>query len=137
MKSAEQIKEYYRGKKVLVTGGAGFIGSHLVEMLVEIGAKVTVPVRPTSNLGFLKAVEDDIRVDEANLFDRVSVDRVMQGQDILLHLAAAKGGGIAHSMGHHGSLFRDNMLTSVNVLDAARAADIGRTLVVSSLSAGT
>ena len=79
-----------------------------------------------------KSVEDDIRVDEANLFDRASVDRAMQGQDILLHLAAAKGGGIAHSMGHHGSLFRDNMLTSVNVLDAARCADVGRTLVVSS-----
>lgn len=132
MRSAEQIAEYYRGKRVLVTGGAGFVGSHLVEMLVELGAEVTVPVRQSTCLSFLKSVEKAVHIMQADLFDRPSVDRVMQGQQMLMHLAAAKGGGIVHSMGHHGSLFRDNMLSSVNVLDAARCAGIPRSVVVSS-----
>jgi nucleoside-diphosphate-sugar epimerase len=132
LRSAAQIKEFYRRKKVLVTGGAGFIGSHLVEMLVELDAKVTVPIRKTTRMDFLKAVKKDIRIVEADLFDRQCVDSVMKGQEIVMHLAAAKGGGIVHSMGNHGSLFRDNMLSSINVLDSARCASVARCLVVSS-----
>jgi len=126
------LADYYRGKNVLVTGGAGFIGSHVVEMLVELGAAVTVPVRKTTNCRYLRAVERDIRILDADLFDRQAMDRVLRGQQIVLNLAAAKGGGIANSILHHGSLFRDNMLSFINVLDAARTAGVERFLVVSS-----
>ena len=127
-----KLAEFYEGKRVLVTGGAGFIGSHLVEMLVQLGAIVTVPVRKTTGLRYLAEVEKDINLVEADLFDRKSVDAVIKGHSIVMHLAAAKGGGIAHSMRHHGSLFRDNMLSFINVLDAARCASTDRFLVVSS-----
>lgn len=126
------LQEYFEGKSVLATGGAGFIGSHLVEMLVELGAKVTVPVRQSTSLAYLSEVESQVAIEEADLFDRGQVDSVMRGHDIVMHLAAAKGGGIAHSMEHHGSLFRDNMLSFINVLDSAREAAIPRTLVCSS-----
>lgn len=126
------LQEYFEGKRVLATGGAGFIGSHLVEMLVELGAKVTVPVRQSTSLAYLSDVEEEITIEEADLFNRAQVDSVISGHDIVMHLAAAKGGGIAHSMEHHGSLFRDNMLSFINVLDAAREARIPRTLVCSS-----
>ena len=127
------LQQYFEGKRVLATGGSGFIGSHLVEMLVELGAKVTVPVRKTTSLAYLSNVAAEVAIEEADLFDRVQVDRVMKkGHDVVMHLAAAKGGGIAHSMDHHGSLFRDNMLSFINVLDSAREAVIPRVLVCSS-----
>jgi GDP-L-fucose synthase len=126
------LSEFYEGEKVLVTGGAGFIGSHLVEMLVQLGATVTVPVRKSTKTEFLKSVERDIDIVEADLSNRDSVDSVMRGQRVVMHLAAAKGGGIAHSMLHHGSLFRDNMLSFINVLDSARLESVGRFLVTSS-----
>ncbi len=116
----------------MVTGGAGFIGSHVVEMLVERGAKVTVPVRNPAKTDFLNDVRDKISIVEADLRNRPRVDALMQGQEIVMNLAAAKGGGIAHSMKHHGSLFRDNMEPFLQVLDSARAAGVERFLVVSS-----
>jgi GDP-L-fucose synthase len=126
------LTEFYRKKRVLVTGGAGFVGSHLVEALVKLDAEVTVPVRPSTQRGFLKAVESDVNIIEADLCHRPSVDSVMKGQQLVLHLAAAKGGGIAHSMRHHASLFRDNMFSFLPVIDAARCAAVERFLVVSS-----
>ncbi|TSC89234.1 MAG: Uncharacterized protein G01um10143_615 [Parcubacteria group bacterium Gr01-1014_3] len=126
------MADFYANKKVFVTGGAGLIGSHLVEMLVERGAKVTVPVRKTTKLDFLESVRDKITVVEVDLFDKPSVLRAMKGQEIVLNLAAAKGGGIAHSMAHHASLFRDNITSFMNVIDAAREVGVERFLVVSS-----
>jgi len=101
-------------------------------MLVDQGADVTVPVRATTNLDFLKGVSDSIKIVAADLRDRNSVARVVQGQEIVLNLAASKGGGIVHSMQHHASLFRDNLNTFMNVIDAARLAHVERFLVVSS-----
>lgn len=124
--------DFYRSRRVLVTGGAGFAGSHLVEALVAIGCNVRVPVRASTDLSFLDAVIDDVEIVEANLFDPEATARAMRDQEAVLHLAAAKGGGIVHSMKHHGSLFRDNMLASIHVLDAARDADVSRFLMVSS-----
>jgi len=126
------LAAFYKSKRVLVTGGAGFIGSHVVEMLVDLGAVVTVPVRQTTDTGFLAAVRSSIQVADGNLFDPYKVDALMKDKDVVLHLAAAKGGGIAHSMQHHGSLFRDNMLSFIHVLDAARRHPVSRLLVVSS-----
>ena len=73
MMCATQLAEFYQGKRVLVTGGAGFIGSHLTEMLVELGAMITVPVRQTTQLDFLHQIASHIDIVEADLFDRPSV----------------------------------------------------------------
>ena len=128
----EAIRSFYRKRSVLVTGGAGFAGSHLVEALVRTGARVRVPVRESTRVDFLVDVINDIEIVEADLFDSADAHRAIEGQDVVLHLAAAKGGGIDYSMRHHGSLFRGNMLSAIHILDAARDAQVERFVAVSS-----
>ncbi|MGH9387575.1 MAG: NAD-dependent epimerase/dehydratase family protein [Vicinamibacterales bacterium] len=128
----EAVSTYYRKRSVLVTGGAGFAGSHVVEALVAMGARVRVPVRESTKLSFLADVISDIEIVDADLFDAAEARGAVEGQDIVLHLAAAKGGGISHSMLHHGSLFRSNMLSAIQMLDAARDAQVERFVAVSS-----
>jgi nucleoside-diphosphate-sugar epimerase len=123
---------FYRSRNTLVTGGAGFAGSHLVEALVSMGARVRVPVRESTRLDFLHDVIGDIDIVKADLFDQSDCRRAILGQDVILHLAAAKGGGIVHSMRHHASLFRGNMLSGLQMLDAAKDSDVERFVVVSS-----
>ena len=122
----------YRSKNTLVTGGAGFAGSHLVEALVSIGARVRVAVRESTRLDLLDDVIGDIEIVKADLFDQADCRRAIEGQDVVLHLAGAKGGGIVHAMRHHGSLFRGNMLSGIQMLDAAKDSDVERFVVVSS-----
>src|SRR5215813_6421167 len=79
----------WAGKPVLVTGGAGFIGSHLAEALVEAGAEVTVlddfsSGRPEN----LAPVRERIRIIEADVRDRERVRAATRGQQVVFHLAA-------------------------------------------------
>jgi GDP-L-fucose synthase len=126
------LGRFYSGKRVLVTGGAGFVGSHVVESLVEFGARVRVPLRESTRKDYLRAVENDVEFVEANLFVPEQAAATVEGQEVILHLAAAKGGGIEHSMRHHGSLFRDNLLVAINMIDAARHVPDARFVSVSS-----
>jgi GDP-L-fucose synthase len=125
---------YWDRKKILVTGGGGFIGSHVVEELLSRsrGARVTIadhagPVKRRN----LAAVWKDVRFVAAELSDPAAARRLCKGQDVVLNLAASVG-GVGWNSAHPGSLFRDNMAIGTGVLEAARRADVGRFLVVSS-----
>lgn len=121
---------FWRGKRVLVTGASGFIGSHLVERLLEEGAIVTGTSR-RGNPKFLDGVKDKITLLAGDLVDAGFCARAVHGQDAVFHLAASVG-GVQYNMKHPASLFRDNMQPFLNVIEAARLAKTSLFVTVSS-----
>ena len=80
--------------RTLVTGGAGYIGSHLVDRLVHLHPEVTViDDLSTGNLTNLQAVHSDVRFVEATILDADVVDTLVADADVVFHLAAAVGVG--------------------------------------------
>ena len=80
--------------RILVTGGAGYIGSHLVDRLVHLNHEVTViDDLSTGNLTNLQAVHSDVRFVEATILDADVVDTLVADADVVFHLAAAVGVG--------------------------------------------
>ncbi len=81
----------YRGKKVLVTGGLGFIGSNLAHRLVALGAEVTLAdcLLPDhgGNRQNITGIEDKVKVDNADIRDREKIDVLVKGQDYIFNLA--------------------------------------------------
>jgi GDP-L-fucose synthase len=101
---------YWLGKRVLVTGGAGFIGSYLVEQLVEAGAQVRVVDNlTTGRLEHLAMVRQDIEFLELDLRDSAQALQSCKGQEVVFNLAA-KITGIHYSQKHQAEMFETNML---------------------------
>jgi NAD dependent epimerase/dehydratase len=120
----------FHGKKVLVTGAGGFIGSHLVEALVEAGAKVTafVHYNARSDVGNLAYVDPAIRDSAEILFgdvrDPFMVRKAVASQDVVFHLAALIGIPYSYHAPH--SYVETNMLGTLNVMQAALDAGVAR-----------
>jgi UDP-glucose 4-epimerase len=81
----------FRKKRVLVTGGLGFIGSNLSARLVESGARVTIVdnmiPRLGGNLFNVKEIVDDIHINFSDIRDAHSMDYLVKGQEVIFHLA--------------------------------------------------
>lgn len=125
---------FWDGKKVLVAGGAGFIGSHLVEQLVGAGTDVQVTVADDfsrGDRGNLSAVRDKMRLESADLKRIEDCRRVCKDQDIVLNLAA-KVGGVGYNAAHPATMFRENIRLTTYLLEAAEEAEVERYTVVSS-----
>jgi nucleoside-diphosphate-sugar epimerase len=115
--------------KTVITGGAGFIGSHLVGALVERGAEVRVLDNLSSgikaNLDGLdvKLIVDDIR-------DEVAVQRAVRDVDTIFHLAAFIS--VPASVDDPIACYETNVMGSLNVLQAAIQANVRRVVLASS-----
>lgn len=126
------MDNFWKGKKVLVTGGAGFIGSHVVEKLVERGANVSVMDNLVSgSLNNLVKVKNEIKFINGNCAILGEAEKACEGQDIVMNLAA-KVGGIEYNRTHQATMFRDNLPIETTMIEAARRAKVDRFLVVSS-----
>ncbi|KPK52715.1 MAG: NAD-dependent dehydratase, partial [Thiotrichales bacterium SG8_50] len=116
--------------KLLVTGGAGFIGSHLIERLLIGGSGVRVldnlSTGKRANLpahGAIEFVEGDIR-------DRQTVDAAVAGVDVIVHLAAVASvqASVDDPVGTHAANFDGTL----NLLESARRTGVARFLYASS-----
>lgn len=111
-------------KNALVTGGAGFIGSHLVDTLVKRGARVTIVDNFTT--GFQEFVNrtEAVKLVEGDLLDQGLLDRTMAGHDFVFHLAA--NADVKDGLLHPRKDVEQNIIATQNVLEAMRANGVKR-----------
>jgi nucleoside-diphosphate-sugar epimerase len=123
---------FWKNKRVLVGGGAGFLGSYLTPQLVDAGAQVTVIDNfDNSSIDSLAAVMDQIAFVEGDLRDAATCDRHTKDKDVVMNLAA-KAFGMEYSRAHNGEMLVYNLLCTLTALEAARKNNVERFLVVSS-----
>src|SRR5690349_20989973 len=104
-----------RDKRIIVTGGKGFLGSHLIERLRGLGAGPIAAPRSA----------------ECDLVDPRAVEQLFAEfrPDVVFHLAA-RVGGIGANQKNPGAYFHDNMMMGVNVLEQGRKAQVPKTVMV-------
>jgi len=106
-----------RSKKILVTGGAGFLGKHVVRKLVEHGV-------PEGNIAVPQAEDCDLRFVENSR-------RAVRGNDVVVHLAGVTGGIEFHRQ-HPASVFYDNLMMGVQLMEAAREKGVEKFVTIGS-----
>ncbi len=117
--------------KVLVTGGAGFIGSHLVEALLAKRHDVTVLDNLSSGrMSNLSAVKDKIVFIKGDICDVNTVKKACEGKDVVFHLAAIAS--VPYSVQHPLEAHEVNITGTLKVLIAARDAEVKRVIYSSS-----
>ncbi len=119
---ANEYLEAFRGKKVLITGGLGFIGSNLAHRLLELGADILIvdSLIPEygGNLFNVADIQDRVRINIADVRDRSSMDYLVQGQGYLFNLA----GQVSHldSMRDPFTDLEINCRSQLSILESCR-----------------
>ncbi len=111
---------FWQHKKVLITGGAGFLGSFIVDKLMEMGVS-------EENLHIPRSKELDLRKWENCL-------KAVEGIDIVINLAA-RVGGIGFNRKYPATLFYDNAMMGIQLMEAARLAGVDKYVAIGTVCA--
>ena len=118
MKKNTLSPSFWKNKSVLVTGANGFVGQHLVELLQKVSPK---------KLSTPSSKKFDLR-------EKSACAEVVKGMDIVIHLAANVG-GIGYNQQYPGTLFYDNLLMGVHLMEEARKANVKKFVAVGTICA--
>jgi len=102
-------------RKILVTGGAGFLGSHIIKKLLSIGVSHDQIVIP--------------RKDKVDLRNLTNCLKIVKDVDVIFHIAGNIG-GIGYNQKYPGSIFYDNLIMGIQLLEAARKSNIKKFLTI-------
>ncbi|MBI1884950.1 MAG: NAD-dependent epimerase/dehydratase family protein [Chloroflexi bacterium] len=124
---------FFEGRKVLVTGAAGFIGTNLVERLVRDGAVVRAADSfERTGRTHVASLVDAAEVLEGDLRDRDSCLEACRGAEVVFHLAA-RAGSSDYYRRHPATVLNENLVIDAQVLEAARRRGVERYFYTSSV----
>ena len=113
-------RESFAGRRVLVTGGAGFVGSHVADRLLAERAEVTI--LDDFSTGWRQFVPAGARLVEADLLEPASASRALEGCDFVFHLAA--NADIKDNLLEPRRCIDQNVVATQNLLEAMRATGV-------------
>ena len=114
------MMNFFKDKKILVTGGAGFLGSHLVEELIKRGAERAQIRIPRSKTTDLRVWENCVEV--------------VREIDLMIHLAGNVG-GIGYNQNHPAELLYDNLMMGTQLIEAARQEGVSKSVIIGTVCA--
>jgi GDP-L-fucose synthase len=118
MLDRDATRNFWTGKRVLVTGGTGFVGSYVVRALLGRGAVVTTTTFSRLTVPGVDVLRERVAVVTADLREPHDCERIAAGQEVILNIAHADG-SMLFKRKRPAYLFRQNMLITLNMLEAA------------------
>lgn len=111
---------FWDGKKIVITGGAGFLGGALIDKLNHRGVRSENILVPRSRTCDLREMQNCLKITE--------------GADLVIHLAA-KVGGIGYNMDYPATLFYDNAMMGIQMMEAARRNEVSKFVALGTICA--